>query len=66
MKIARLFLAVLTAGTLAACNDSATAPEARPADASQNGTTCVGRIVAETQPDGTIIYRCTGQIGSGG
>lgn len=62
MKLARLFLAVLTISTLAACSDSVTAPEAAPAATpSNNETNCV----TERAADGTLV--CRGAvIGSGG
>jgi hypothetical protein len=62
MKLARLFLAVLTVSTLAACSDSVTAPQAEPsADPSQD-VTCT----QERQADGTFVTRCSSQLGSGG
>ena len=62
MKLARLFLAVFTISTLAACGDSVTAPEAAPAvTPSTDGIECT----LERQIDGTYI--CRGAIiGSGG
>jgi hypothetical protein len=60
MKLARLFLAVLTVSTLAACSDSVTGPRAEPAKAS-NEEGCV----LDRQTDGTYVCR-TGQTGSGG
>jgi hypothetical protein len=63
MKLARLFLAVLAIGTLAACGNSPTAPEAQPTGASRDERTCEGTW--ETDP-ATGITRCTGQMGSGG
>lgn len=61
MKLARLFLAVLTISTLAACSDSVTGPQADPAAKPSTDETCV----VERQADGTTICR-TGQGGSGG
>ncbi|HEU4882681.1 MAG TPA: hypothetical protein VFT45_10560 [Longimicrobium sp.] len=62
MKLARLFLAVFTISTLAACGDSVTAPEAQPSVApSTDSIECT----AERQPDGTYICRSP-VIGSGG
>lgn len=62
MKLARLFLAVFTISTLAACSDSVTAPEAVPAATpSADETNCL----LERLSDGTIVCR-TGQTGSGG
>lgn len=61
MKLARLFLAVLTVSTLAACSDSVTAPQAAPAAAPAANETCV----LEKQPDGSYICRSP-VIGSGG
>lgn len=67
MKLARTLLAVLSVSMLAACADSVTAPQAEPeAQPVRGGLTCSGTLVAEAQPDGTVVYRCTGQIGSGG
>ena len=61
MKLARLFLAVLTISTLAACSDSVTGPRAEPAAKPSAQETCT----TERQADGTTICR-TGQGGSGG
>lgn len=62
MKLARLFLAVLAVGTLAACGDTVTGPQAAPpATPSDDVVTCT----LESQPDGTVVCR-TGQVGSGG
>jgi hypothetical protein len=61
MKLARLFLAVLTISTLAACSDSVTGPRAEPAAKASNDEGCV----LERQTDGTVVCR-TGQTGSGG
>lgn len=61
MKLARLFLAVLTVSTLAACSDSVTAPQADPAPPSNDGIECT----MEPGPDGTSICRSP-LIGSGG
>jgi hypothetical protein len=62
MKLARLFLAVLTISTLAACSDSVTAPEAAPtAKPSTDGIECV----ADTQTDGSVVCRSPA-LGSGG
>lgn len=67
MKLARLFLAVVTASTLAACADSVTAPQAEPAAApSMDGTTCTGTLTRTVNQDGTVTERCTGYVGSGG
>ncbi len=68
MKLARTFLAVLTVSILAACSDSVTAPQAQPeSQPTLNGGTCEGGImVREVSTDGSITYRCTGQMGSGG
>ena len=67
MKLARTLLAVLSVSMLAACADSVTAPQAEPeAQPARDGLTCSGTLVAETQPDGTVALRCTGQVGSGG
>jgi hypothetical protein len=62
MKLARLFLAVLTISTLAACSDSVTAPQAEPAATpSTDGIECVLEIGA----DGSQICRSPA-LGSGG
>jgi uncharacterized lipoprotein YbaY len=69
MKFARTLLAVLTVSVLAACADSVTAPQAQPdaQPAQVDGLTCSeGTLVREVQEDGTVVYRCTGQMGSGG
>ncbi len=62
MKLARLFLAVLTISTLAACGDSVTAPEAAPTAKPANDEI---ECVLDRQSDGS--YVCSGAvIGSGG
>jgi predicted small lipoprotein YifL len=61
MKLARLFLAVLTIGTLAACGDTVTGPQAAPPATPSEDITCT----LERQADGTFVCR-TGQSGSGG
>lgn len=61
MKIARLFLAVLTVSTLAACSDSVTAPQADPAAKPSTQENCTTERLA----DGTVICRSP-VIGSGG
>lgn len=67
MKLARTLLAVLTVSVLAACADSVTAPQAQPeATPSQDLTSCTGTVTREIQADGSVLYRCTGQMGSGG
>lgn len=67
MKLARTLLAVLTVSVLAACNDSVTAPQAQPeATPAQDGTSCAGTLTREIQADGSVVFRCTGQMGSGG
>jgi hypothetical protein len=68
MKLARLFLAVLSISTLAACADSVTAPQAAPESApSMDGVSCTGGVVTRTvNQDGTVTERCTGTVGSGG
>ncbi len=63
MKLARLFLAVLAIGALAACGNTPTAPEAQPADASRDEGTCTGKW--ETDPVTGVTF-CNSQIGSGG
>jgi hypothetical protein len=62
MKLARLFLAVLTVSTLAACSDSVTAPQAKPSATPSEDVSCT----QERQPDGTYVTRCSSQLGSGG
>lgn len=63
MKLARLFLAVLTASTLAACSDSVTAPQAEPAATPSQDVICT----QERQADGSYVTRCGSPvIGSGG
>jgi uncharacterized lipoprotein YbaY len=67
MKLARTLLAVLTVSVLAACADSITAPQAEPeAQPALEITTCEGTLVKEITADGSVVYRCTGQVGSGG
>lgn len=68
MKLARLFLAVLTASTLAACADSVTAPSAESARPALNTTGCpTGYTLEEVvSTNGTVTYRCNGMAGSGG
>jgi hypothetical protein len=69
MKLARLFLAVLTVSTLAACADSVTAPTAEAvAKPTLDGMTCpVGYTLEEViGTNGSVTYRCTGMVGSGG
>lgn len=67
MKLARTFLAVLSVSLLAACADSVTAPQAQPeATPAQSGGTCEGTLTREIQPDGSVVYRCSGHVGSGG
>lgn len=66
MKLARTLLAVLSVSMLAACADSVTAPQAPDTKPALDGLTCEGTLVAEAKPDGTVTYRCTGQMGSGG
>lgn len=61
MKLARLFLAVLTVSTLAACSDSVTGPQSDPAANASTDEACV----LEKQPDGSYICRSP-VIGSGG
>jgi predicted small lipoprotein YifL len=58
MKLARLFLAVLAVGTLAACGETVTGPQAAPPATPSQDVTC-------TLEDGTSVCR-TGQSGSGG
>lgn len=57
MKLARLFLAVLTISTLAACSDSVTGPRAEPVAQPSTTDGCT------LEDDGTCR---TGQGGSGG
>ena len=60
MKLARLFLAVLTVSTLAACGNSVTGPQAEPAVTPSLDTLCN----PDKPSDGTVCR--TGQSGSGG
>jgi hypothetical protein len=72
MKLARLFLAVVTAATLGACSDSVTAPEAQPATVApannNNDYACTGTITYQTLANGSIVVLCNGMpgMGSGG
>lgn len=67
MKLARTLLAVLTVSVLAACTDSVTAPQAQPEETpAQDVLSCSGTLTKEVQADGTVVFRCTGQMGSGG
>lgn len=67
MKLARTLLAVLAVSALAACADSVTAPQAQPdAAPAQDATACEGELLREVLPDGSVVFRCTGQMGSGG
>jgi hypothetical protein len=67
MKLARTLLAVLTLSVLAACADSVTAPQAEPeAQPAQESVSCSGTLVKETLSDGSVVYRCSSQLGSGG
>ncbi len=61
MKLARTLLAVLAVGTLAACGDTVTGPQAAPPATPSQETSCT----LERQLDGTVVCR-TGQGGSGG
>jgi ABC-type oligopeptide transport system substrate-binding subunit len=67
MKLARLFLAVVAASTLAACTtDSPTAPSAPPSLDEAENTEC-GTLDPQVQSDGSILWVCSpGQTGSGG
>lgn len=67
MKLARTLLAVLTVSVLAACADSVTAPQAQPEAApAQDITSCSGTLTREVQADGSVTFRCSGHVGSGG
>lgn len=67
MKLARTLLAVLTVSVLAACADSVTAPQAQPeATPEQDVVSCAGTLTKEVQADGTVVFRCSGHVGSGG
>ena len=62
MKLARLFLAVLTISTLAACSDSVTAPQTEPA-----ATPVTDEIECELVIGADGAQLCRGAvIGSGG
>jgi hypothetical protein len=63
MKLARLFLAVLAIGTLAACGSAPTAPDAQPTGASRDEVPCNGTLVTDPV---TGVVTCNSQIGSGG
>jgi len=66
MKLARTLLAVLTLSVLAGCADSVTAPQAAPdAQPTQDGSDC-GMLVREVLSDGSVVFRCSGHVGSGG
>lgn len=66
MKLARLFLAAVAAATLAACTaDVPTAPSAPPSRNDAEQSEC-GTRYADVQPDGSIIWRCSPAVGSGG
>ena len=58
MKLARLFLAVLTISTLAACGNTVTGPQAEPEATPTLNTSC-------SDTGDTTTCR-TGQTGSGG
>jgi hypothetical protein len=64
MKLARTLLAVLTLSVLAACADSVTAPQAEPEAQPAQNTEC--SVVKETLSDGSVVYRCSPILGSGG
>ena len=64
MKLARLFLAVLAIGALAACGSTPTAPEVEPTATPLNDEAPVCKTW-ETDPS-TGAKRCTGYLGSGG
>lgn len=68
MKLARTLLSVLTLSVLAACGDSVTAPQAEPEvlPSQENSMCSDGTMVKETLTDGSVVLRCTGQVGSGG
>ena len=64
MKLARLFLAVLAIGALAACGNTPTAPGAQPTGASRDEIPCEnGTLVTDPV---TGVTTCNSQIGSGG
>lgn len=66
MKFARLFLAAVAVSALAACTvDSPTAPTAPPLmDGAENAECSV--LYSEVQPDGSVVWRCSPSMGSGG
>ncbi len=67
MKLARTLLSVLTLSVLAACGDSVTAPQAEPEVLPSQNSMCGGGVmVRETLSDGSIVFRCSSQLGSGG
>lgn len=63
MKLARLFLAVVAAGTLAACSDTVTAPDTKATDAPASTTTNCDQTYVDPATGQT---RCFPTIGSGG
>ncbi|HZG42294.1 MAG TPA: hypothetical protein VEY93_04985 [Longimicrobium sp.] len=63
MKLARLFLAVLAIGALAACGSTPTAPDAQPTGVSRDEAPCNGTLVTDPV---TGVTTCNSQIGSGG
>lgn len=69
MKLARLFLAAVTAATLGACSDSVTAPEAQPQPApAKNEINCTGTVTYQKLDNGSVVVLCNGMpgMGSGG
>lgn len=64
MKLARTLLSVLTLSVLAACGESVTAPQAQP-EVAAPAQNC-GVMVRETLTDGSVVMRCSSQLGSGG
>jgi hypothetical protein len=65
MKLTRFALAVLAAFALAACQGSSpTVPAAPPLLDEAEGGECVR--YPEVQPDGSVIWKCSPHVGSGG
>lgn len=67
MKLARLLaLPFLAASALAACSGSPTAPAAPDAAPRRVETSDCAVKIAVTQEDGTVLYVCQPNMGSGG
>jgi hypothetical protein len=66
MRFARLVLPFLAASALAACSDSPTAPAVPEAPPSRDESTECAVKVSVTQEDGSIVWVCSPNMGSGG